>query len=72
MAQLIRRARAHLSTLVGCDFACIYVPLKVGALEDLLQTSEHLQFTLDSYTGQVLIQKPKHKLVNTTFGLVTM
>lgn len=69
MAQLIIRARACLWTLAGCDFTCIYLPLALGSLDALLQTNEHLQFTLDSYSGQISIQLPKHKLFNVTFNL---
>ncbi|NXI06316.1 POK11 protein, partial [Pachycephala philippinensis] len=69
MAQLIMRARARLHTLTGCYFTCIYLPLKTGVLEYLLQTNEHLQFALDSYPGKVSIHNPKHKLCDWAFHL---
>ncbi|NWV97440.1 POK18 protein, partial [Machaerirhynchus nigripectus] len=69
MAQLIIKARACLRTLVGCDFICIYLPLTTGVLDHLLQTNEHLQFTLDSYTGRISIHRPSHKLFNSGFHL---
>lgn len=69
MAQLIMKARARLRTLAECEFTCIYLPLKRGVLEHLLQTNEHLQFALDSYSGKISIHNPKHKLFNSAFQL---
>ena len=64
MAQLIKKARTRLRSLAGCEFTYIYMPLTTGVLEHLLQTNESLQFALDSYTGQISIHLPKHKLFN--------
>ncbi|NXD58300.1 POK11 protein, partial [Corvus moneduloides] len=69
MAQLIMKARADLCTLAGCDFTCIYLPLKTGVLEHLLQTNEHLQFALDSYPGKISIHNPNQKLFNSAIHL---
>ncbi|RMC18142.1 hypothetical protein DUI87_05022 [Hirundo rustica rustica] len=51
------------------DFECIHVPigLKSGQitkamLEHLLQENEALQFVLDSFTGQISIHRPAHKI----------
>ncbi|KAF4796247.1 hypothetical protein TURU_086012 [Turdus rufiventris] len=62
MAHPIRKVRTLLRSLAGCEFTCIYLPLTTGDLEHLLQTNESLQFALDSYTGQISIHLPKHKL----------
>ncbi|KFO64859.1 hypothetical protein N302_09567, partial [Corvus brachyrhynchos] len=62
MAHLIKKARTHLRSLAGCEFACIYLPLTTGDLKHLLQTNESLQLALDSYTGQISIHMPKHRL----------
>lgn len=70
MAQLIRKARAHLRTLAGCEFTGIYLPKTSNSLEPLLQTREHLLFTLDSYPGQISIHLLKHKLLSACFNLV--
>ena len=64
MAQLIKKARTRLRSLEGCEFTYICMPLTTGDLEHLLQTNESLQFALDSYTGQISIHLPKHKLFN--------
>ncbi|NXB97446.1 POK8 protein, partial [Vidua chalybeata] len=69
MGHLIKKARTRLRSLFGCEFTCIYLPLTTGDLEHLLQTNENLQFTLDSYTGQISIHIPKHKLFNAVFNL---
>lgn len=45
------------------------MPLTAEVLEYLLQTNEHLQFSMDSYPGQILVHKLKHHLFNTTFNL---
>lgn len=69
MAHLIKKARTRLCSLAGCDFNCIYLPITIEDLEDLLQTNESLQFALDSYTGQISVQFLKHKLFNDSFHL---
>ncbi|XP_014106443.1 PREDICTED: endogenous retrovirus group K member 19 Pol protein-like [Pseudopodoces humilis] len=70
MAELIKRARVRLHTLAACEFTCIFLPLAIGSLEPLLQTNESLQFALDSYSGQISIHPPGHRLYKTTFNLV--
>lgn len=40
------------------------------ALEHLLSENEKLQFALDSYSGQISIHHPTHKLFNSAFHLV--
>lgn len=70
MVQLVTKARAHLRTLAGCDFTYMHLPLKLHDLDALLQTNEHLQFAFNSYTGQILIHYPKHKLFNSIFHLI--
>ncbi|TRZ11486.1 hypothetical protein HGM15179_015617 [Zosterops borbonicus] len=71
MADLIRKARIRIRELAGCDFECIHVPIKVKSgqitkamLEHLLQENEALQFALDSYTGQIFVHRPAHKIFN--------
>ncbi|NWR26046.1 POK11 protein, partial [Emberiza fucata] len=64
MAHLIKKARTLLRSLAGCEFTCIYLPIMLADLEDLLQTNESLQFALDSYTGQISVQITKHNLFN--------
>ncbi|NXB50386.1 POK8 protein, partial [Leucopsar rothschildi] len=54
MAQLIRKARAHTKE----------------ALEHLVQENKTLQFSLDSYTGQLSIHCRNHKLFNSNFNLI--
>lgn len=62
IAHLVNKARAHLLSLAGCDFTCIYLPLATtGDLKNLLQINESLQFTLHSYPGQISIDPPSHK-----------
>lgn len=77
MAQLIRKARLRIKELSGGDFTCIHVPLTLTtgklnneALEHLLCDCEILQFALESYTGQISIHHPSHKLFNSNFNLV--
>ncbi|NXK70161.1 POK18 protein, partial [Sylvietta virens] len=70
MAQLIKKARARLCSLAGCEFTCIYLPMTGGDLDNLLQTNKNLQYALDSYTGQISVHIPKHKLFKTTPKLV--
>ncbi|NXB56597.1 PO113 protein, partial [Struthidea cinerea] len=70
MVKLVIKARSRLCTLAGCDFECIYLPLTLESTEYLLQVNEALQFTLDSFTGQISIHPPKHKLFNTIFKIV--
>ncbi|RMC16456.1 hypothetical protein DUI87_06786 [Hirundo rustica rustica] len=71
VAELIRKARSRIRDLAGCDFECIHIPigLKSGQitkamLEHLLQENEALQFALDSFTGQISIHRPAHKIFN--------
>ncbi|RMB89566.1 hypothetical protein DUI87_34033 [Hirundo rustica rustica] len=56
MAAVICKGRARFCSLVGCDFACIYMPLATTKeLEFLLQNNDNLQFTLDIYPGKISI-----------------
>ncbi|TRZ13648.1 hypothetical protein HGM15179_013464 [Zosterops borbonicus] len=71
MADLIRKARIRIRELAGCDFECIHVPIQLKSgqitkamLEYLLQENEALQFALDSYSGQISIHWPAHKIFN--------
>lgn len=70
MVQLIKKARSCLRVLAGCNFACIYSPFKLEDVEFALQSSECLQFTLDSYSGQLSSHPPAHKLLNLNFRFV--
>ncbi|NWV06511.1 POK11 protein, partial [Ptilonorhynchus violaceus] len=70
MAWLIARARFRLRTLTGCDFACIYLPLRIGDLRNLLETNENLQYALDRYPGKILVHYPKHQLFNSALRLI--
>ncbi|KFO52916.1 hypothetical protein N302_14587, partial [Corvus brachyrhynchos] len=67
MAQLVMKARSHLCILAGCDFTCIYLPWTTDSLDNLLQNNVHLQFALNSYTGQISIHHPKHRLFTSVF-----
>uniref|UniRef100_A0A674GEA6 Uncharacterized protein n=1 Tax=Taeniopygia guttata TaxID=59729 RepID=A0A674GEA6_TAEGU len=69
VAELIRKARARIRELAGCDFECIHIPIKLESgqftkamLEHLLQENESLQFSLDSYTGKISVLRPAHKI----------
>uniref|UniRef100_A0A674H7J4 Uncharacterized protein n=1 Tax=Taeniopygia guttata TaxID=59729 RepID=A0A674H7J4_TAEGU len=69
VAELIRKARARIQELAGVDFECIHLPIKLNSgqftkamLEHLLQENEALQFALDSYTGQISVLRPAHKI----------
>ncbi|KFO64068.1 hypothetical protein N302_10617, partial [Corvus brachyrhynchos] len=62
MAHLIKKARTRLCSPAGCEFTGIYLPLTTGDLKHFLQTNESFQFALDSYTGQISIHMPKHRL----------
>ncbi|RMB97355.1 hypothetical protein DUI87_26170 [Hirundo rustica rustica] len=56
MAAVICKGRARFRSLVGCDFACIYMPLATTEeLELLLQNNDNLQFALDIYPGKISI-----------------
>ncbi|RMC04590.1 hypothetical protein DUI87_18837 [Hirundo rustica rustica] len=56
MAAVICKGRAHFRSLVGCDFACIYMPLATTKeLDFLLQNNDNLQFALDIYPGKISI-----------------
>ncbi|RMC18974.1 hypothetical protein DUI87_03573 [Hirundo rustica rustica] len=69
VAELIRKARTRIRELAGCDFECIHIPIEVNSgqitkamLEHLIHENEALQFALESYTGQISIHQPAHKL----------
>ncbi|NXP42054.1 POK11 protein, partial [Leiothrix lutea] len=69
VAELIQKAR--MKELAGCDFECIHIPIELKSgqiikamLENLLQENEALQFALDSYSGQISIHRPAHKIFN--------
>ncbi|RMC19493.1 hypothetical protein DUI87_04105 [Hirundo rustica rustica] len=69
VAELIRKARTRIRELAGCDFECIHIPIEINSgqitkamLEHLIHENEALQFALDSYTGQISIHRPAHKL----------
>ncbi|RMC05518.1 hypothetical protein DUI87_18712 [Hirundo rustica rustica] len=71
VAELILKARVQIRELAGCDFECIHIPigLRLGQitkvmLEHLLQENEALQFALDSFTRQISIHQPAHKIFN--------
>ncbi|RMC00704.1 hypothetical protein DUI87_22731 [Hirundo rustica rustica] len=71
VAELIRKARSRIRDLAGCDFVCIHIPISMRSgqimkamLEHLLQENEALQFALDSFTGQISIHRPAHKIFN--------
>ncbi|RMC14893.1 hypothetical protein DUI87_07070 [Hirundo rustica rustica] len=71
VAELIRKARSRIRDLAGCDFECIHIPISMRSgqimkamLEHLLQENEALQFALDSFTGQISIHRPAHKIFN--------
>ncbi|RMC10112.1 hypothetical protein DUI87_12910 [Hirundo rustica rustica] len=71
VAELIRKARSRIRDLAGCDFECIHIPIGLRSgqitkamLEHLLQENEALQFALDSFTGQISIHRPAHKIFN--------
>ncbi|RMC21810.1 hypothetical protein DUI87_02679 [Hirundo rustica rustica] len=71
VAELIRKARFRIRELAGCDFVCIQIPIGLRSgqisksmLEHLLQENEALQFALDSFTGQISIHRPAHKIFN--------
>ncbi|RMC20755.1 hypothetical protein DUI87_01607 [Hirundo rustica rustica] len=71
VAQLIRKARVQIRELAGCDFECIHIPIRLRSgqitkamLEHLLQENEALQFALDSFTRQISIHRPAHKIFN--------
>ncbi|NWZ81689.1 POK18 protein, partial [Poecile atricapillus] len=71
MAQLIRKARARLREISGCDFTCIRVPkLTKEMFNQLLQENETLQIALDSYSGQVSVHAPAHKSFNSKFSVI--
>ncbi|RMB93976.1 hypothetical protein DUI87_29563 [Hirundo rustica rustica] len=69
VAELIRKARTWIRELAGCDFECIHIPIEINSghitkamLEHLIHENEALQFALDSYTRQISINRPAHKL----------
>ncbi|RMC09636.1 hypothetical protein DUI87_13422 [Hirundo rustica rustica] len=71
VAELIQKARVRIRELAGCDFECIHIPIGLRSgqitkamLEHLLQENEALQFALDSFTGQISIHRPAHKIFN--------
>ncbi|RMC18980.1 hypothetical protein DUI87_03579 [Hirundo rustica rustica] len=69
VAELIRKARTGIRELAGCDFECIHIPIEVNSgqitkamLEHLIHENEALQFALDSYTGQAIVEKTHQNL----------
>ncbi|RMC04312.1 hypothetical protein DUI87_19131 [Hirundo rustica rustica] len=71
VAELIWKARVRIRELAGCDFECIHIPIGLRSgqitkamLEHLLQENEALQFALDSFTGQISVHRPAHKIFN--------
>lgn len=70
MAKLIIKVGSRLRALARCDFTCIYLPVTHEALEHLLQNNIYLQFALDSFSGQISIRSPKHKLFNLVLKLI--
>ncbi|RMC03330.1 hypothetical protein DUI87_20526 [Hirundo rustica rustica] len=66
VAELIRKARIRIRELAGCDFECIHIPIEINSGQItkamLIHENEALQFALDSYTGQISIHQPAHKL----------
>ncbi|RMC07033.1 hypothetical protein DUI87_16486 [Hirundo rustica rustica] len=69
VAELIWKARTRIRELAGCDFECIHIPIEINSgqitkamLEHLIHENEALQIALDSYTGQISIHRPAHKL----------
>ncbi|NXQ66586.1 POK8 protein, partial [Quiscalus mexicanus] len=69
---------SHHRELAGVDFTCIHIPLKLDSghlkrkvIDSLLQTNTSLQFALDSYSGQINVDRPAHKLFNQEFVLST-
>ncbi|NXV70091.1 POK18 protein, partial [Molothrus ater] len=79
VAELIRKARLRIRELAGVDLSCIHIPLKLDSghlkqrrvIDSLLQTNTALQFALDSYSGQINVDRPAHKLFNQEFILST-
>uniref|UniRef100_A0A8C3TRT4 Uncharacterized protein n=1 Tax=Catharus ustulatus TaxID=91951 RepID=A0A8C3TRT4_CATUS len=83
IAQLVRKARMRLYELAGCDFTYIHLPVKLSEegrnsperltkemFEHLLQSNASLQLSLDSYSGQISVHAPSHKLFNEEFHLI--
>ncbi|KAF4792244.1 Endogenous retrovirus group K member 11 Pol protein [Turdus rufiventris] len=82
IAQLIWKARMRLYELVDCDFTCIHLPVKLSEdgrnsterltkmFEHLLQSNSSRQLSLDSYSGQISVHAPSHKLFNEEFHLI--
>uniref|UniRef100_A0A674H708 Uncharacterized protein n=1 Tax=Taeniopygia guttata TaxID=59729 RepID=A0A674H708_TAEGU len=71
VAELIRKARARIGELAGCDFEYIHIILKLepgqftkAMLEHLLQENQASQFALDSYTGQISVLRLAHNIFN--------
>ncbi|RMC03509.1 hypothetical protein DUI87_20708 [Hirundo rustica rustica] len=69
VAELVWKARTRIREMAGCDFECIHIPIEINwgqitkaMLEHLFHENEALQFALDSYTGQISIHRPAHKL----------
>ncbi|NXP34437.1 POK6 protein, partial [Leiothrix lutea] len=73
----------RLCELAGCDITCIHLPVKLSEegrnsperltkemFEHLLQSNASLQLSLDSYTGQISVHAPSHKLFNEEFHLI--
>ncbi|RMC18064.1 hypothetical protein DUI87_04943 [Hirundo rustica rustica] len=69
VTELIQKVRTRIRELAGCDFECIHILIEINSgqitkamLEHLIHENEALQFALDSYTGQISIHQPAHKL----------
>ncbi|RMC22380.1 hypothetical protein DUI87_00694 [Hirundo rustica rustica] len=69
VAELIRKARTRIRELAGCDFECIHIPIEINSgqitkamLEHLIHENEALQFALDSYTGQAIVERTHQNL----------
>ncbi|NXQ58121.1 POK7 protein, partial [Anthoscopus minutus] len=60
IAQLIRKIRVRLRELAGCDFKCVHLPVKLS--KEGKNSPESLQLSLDSYSGQIAVHAPSHKL----------
>ncbi|NWT50963.1 POK25 protein, partial [Erythrocercus mccallii] len=56
MTDLIQKARVCVRDLASCVFE--------RNVRKLLQTNEALQFALDSYSGQISLSRPAHKIFN--------
>ncbi|NXR50627.1 POK19 protein, partial [Hippolais icterina] len=71
MAILIVKARQSLTSLAGKDFGHIYLHLTMFYFNWLLQKSVKLQIALADYPGQISIHPPKHKMLSSSFNLLS-